>query len=112
VREAARRAIERIRETGEAYFLELTCYRFVGHGIGDDNTKGWMTYRNEDEVAEWRQRDPLEKLYLHLEERGFINLEQVDAIEHEVRAQVDDAIAFAESSPEPPLDSLYDHVYS
>src|SRR5579862_2386738 len=72
VRDAARRAIERIRETGEAYFLELTCYRFVGHGIGDDNTKGWLTYRTEDEVARWKQQDPLRKLFAYLESHGLL----------------------------------------
>src|SRR5579871_2132411 len=40
VRDAAQRALQRIRDTGEAYFLEIDCYRFIGHGIGDDNTGG------------------------------------------------------------------------
>src|SRR5579859_7426962 len=102
MREVAGRAIARIRETSEAYFLEVTCYRFVGHGIGDDNTKGWLTYRNEEEVAEWKLKDPLRKFQAHLESQGYLTHEQAEAIEHKVRAEVDDAIAFAESSPEPP----------
>lgn len=112
VRAAAKRAIERIRETGEAYFLEMDAYRYAGHGIGDDNTKAWTTYRTEEEVAEWRQRDPLHKLYDMLEARGLMTAEQAEAIDREVHEEVEDAIAFAESSPEPPLDSLYDNVFS
>src|SRR5438105_1064106 len=50
VREVADRAIRRIRETGEAYFLEIQTYRFVGHGIGDDNTHGQKFYRSDKEL--------------------------------------------------------------
>ncbi len=112
VREAASRAIERIRETGEPFFLELTCYRYVGHGIGDDNTGGHKTYRTEGEVAEWRQRDPILRLRDTMEARGFITPEEAESIDEEVKAEVEDAITFAEESPEPPLDGLYENVYS
>ncbi len=112
VREAAQRAIARIRETGEAYLLELDCYRYVGHGIGDDNTKAWTTYRTEEEVAAWRKRDPILQLADTLEARGFLSAEEAEAIDKQVHAQIDAAIAFAEESPEPPLDSLYENVFS
>ena len=112
VRDAAERALAHIRETGEAYFLELTCYRYVGHGIGDDNTKAWQTYRNEEEVAEWRKRDPIANLWDKLEANGMLTAEQAAAIDAEIQAEVEEAIAFAENSPEPPLDSLYDNVYT
>ena len=110
--EVTGRAIERIRETGEPYFLEINCYRFVGHGIGDDNTKGWLTYRTESEVDEWRQRDPLILLHKHMEALGYINDEQAEALDAEVMDEVNEGIAFAENSPEPPLDSLYENVFS
>jgi pyruvate dehydrogenase E1 component alpha subunit len=112
VHEAAKKAIARIRKTGEAYFLEMDCYRFVGHGIGDDNTKGWATYRTESEVDEWRKRDPILQLGEHLEKIGVLNDAQIDKIEAEVRREVEEAIAFADASPEPPLDSLYENVFS
>jgi pyruvate dehydrogenase E1 component alpha subunit len=108
VREAAQRAIRRVRETGEAYLLEMDCYRFVGHGIGDDNTKGWTTYRTEDEVADWRRRDPLVTLRDYL----LLPAAEAERIDEEVKAEVEEAIAFAETSPEPPLDSLYENVFS
>ena len=112
VREATRRAIERIRETGEAYFLEMTCERFVGHGIGDDNTKGWQTYRTQEQIDEAKLHDPLLRLRDTLEVRGYLTEELADRLEEEVQAEVEDAVAFAEASPEPPLDSLYENVYS
>lgn len=112
VREAAQRAIAHIRETGEAYFLEMDCYRYVGHGIGDDNTGGQKTYRTEEEVAKWRKRDPLVQLQAHLEKRGYVTAKQLEEMEREVKDEVEEAIAFGESSPEPPLDSLYENVFS
>ncbi|MBC7527462.1 MAG: pyruvate dehydrogenase (acetyl-transferring) E1 component subunit alpha [Chthonomonadaceae bacterium] len=112
VREAASRALKHIRETGEAYFLEITCYRYVGHGIGDDNTKAWKTYRDENEVDEWRQRDPIANLYRYLEENNLITREQSDKMDEEIKAEVAEAVRFADESPEPPLDSLYENVYS
>ncbi len=112
VRDTVNRAIARIRETGEAYFLEMDCYRFVGHGIGDDNTKAWMTYRNEEEVNEWRQRDPLLRMRDALEAKGLISPDEAERLDKEVREEVEEAVAFAEASPEPPLDSLYENVFS
>lgn len=112
VREKVNKAIERIRKTGEAYFLEMECYRFVGHGIGDDNTKAWTTYRSESEVDEWRKRDPILQLGAYLEDNGIMNDAQLDALDAEVQQEVEEAIAFAEASPEPPLDSLYENVFS
>lgn len=112
MRRVAERVVKRIRETGEAYFLNVECYRFVGHGVGDDNTGGQKFYRSEDEVKKWRQRDPLVQIIRDLKLKGYINDEQIEAIEAEVKAEVDDAIQFAENSPEPPLDSLYENVFS
>ena len=112
MREAATRAIARIRETGEAYFLQVDCERFVGHGIGDDNTKGWKTYRTQEQIDEAMLRDPLLRLRDTLEARGYLTEELNDRLEAEVQAEVEDAVAFAEASPEPPLDSLYENVYS
>jgi len=112
VRQAAERALRRIREMGEPYFLELETYRFVGHGIGDDNTGGQKFYRTQEEVERWKQRDPILLLRRALEERGLLSPQEADQIEAEVRARVQDAIQFAEESPEPPLDALYENVFS
>lgn len=112
MREAANRALAHIRETGEAYFLDVECYRFVGHGIGDDNVGGQKLYRTDEEVEKWRQRDPLLQIIRDLKERGYISEEQIEAIEAETKLEVEDSIVFAEASPEPPLDSLYEHVFS
>lgn len=108
----AERVIRRIRETGEAYFLEMECERFVGHGIGDDNTQAWKTYRTQAHIDEARARDPLPRLYSYLEDKGVLTAEIEDEMDREIQQEVEEAIAFAEASPEPPLDSLYENVFS
>lgn len=112
VRDVAKRAIDRIRRSGEPYFLEVQTYRFVGHGIGDDNTQGHKFYRTEDEVEHWRKRDPIPLLQRTLEARGLLSAAEAERIDRECREEIDDAVHFAESSPEPPLDSLYENVFS
>ena len=73
MRDAAKRALDRIRETGEAYFLQVDCERFVGHGIGDDNTKAWQTYRTPEELERIKNDlDPLRKLQDMLLKDGYL----------------------------------------
>jgi pyruvate dehydrogenase E1 component alpha subunit len=105
-------ALKRIRETGEAYFLEMNTYRFIGHGVGDDNTQGYKFYRSEEEFEDWKRKDPIVKLGEVLKSRGLLSNEEAEAIDQEVHHIVEESIAFAEASPEPPLDSLYENVFS
>jgi TPP-dependent pyruvate/acetoin dehydrogenase alpha subunit len=112
VLKVAQRVIDRMRETGEPYFLEMECQRFVGHGIGDDNTKAWTTYRTQAQIDEARKRDPIVLLYNNLSERGLLTDAEAERLDKEVAAEIEEAIAFAEASPEPPLDSLYENVFS
>ncbi|HLJ58084.1 MAG TPA: thiamine pyrophosphate-dependent enzyme [Chthonomonadaceae bacterium] len=112
VLKVARKAIDRMRDTGEPYFLQIDCERFVGHGIGDDNTKAWTTYRTQAQIDEARKRDPIVLLYNALSARGLLSDADAERMDAEVAAEIEEAIAFAESSPEPPLDSLYENVYS
>ncbi len=112
VLKVAQRVIDDMRETGEPYFLEMACERFVGHGIGDDNTKAWTTYRTQSQIDEARKRDPLVLFYNALSERGILSDAEAERLDKDVAIEVEDAITFAESSPEPPLDSLYENVYS
>ncbi len=112
VRDAAKRALERIRETGEAYFLEMDCERFVGHGIGDDNTKGWQTYRTQEEIARHQGTGPAPETARHAPRRRLPDPTRRGQVRAGSSRSVEDAVAFAESSPEPPLDSLYENVFS
>jgi pyruvate dehydrogenase E1 component subunit alpha len=93
VREAARRAAESIRAGGGPHFLELRTYRFRAHSMYDPEL-----YRDKDEVAAWRQRDPVDALGATLRDAGALDEAGRAVIDREVAAEVDDAVAFAESA--------------
>jgi pyruvate dehydrogenase E1 component alpha subunit len=107
VLEVAERAAQRVRETGAPYAIEAITYRIAPHGAADFLER----YRTKDEVAEWRQRDPIGLVEARLLDAG-VPEETLDAIKAEAKATVDEAVRFAEQSPEPPLDELYTDVYA
>jgi hypothetical protein len=86
--------------------VEALTYRFRGHSAADPEV-----YRSKDEVEQWRERDPILSFAKVLQDAGVITQEVFD--EHDRRAIeiVDEAVEFADSSPEPALESLYDNVY-
>jgi pyruvate dehydrogenase E1 component alpha subunit len=111
VREVADRAIRRMRKQGKPHFLEAMCYRFVGHGVAD-NPQQQRFYRAEEEIEGWKARDPIKALWQRLERDRMVTAEQAAEIDAGIQREIEEAVAFAESSPEPPLDSLYENVFS
>ncbi|MDR3710278.1 MAG: thiamine pyrophosphate-dependent enzyme [Capsulimonadaceae bacterium] len=98
VRKVTSEIVGKMRTTPYPHFLECITYRYVGHGAADD-AKTQATYRNQDEVEEWRQRDPLGVIETVLRSRHLVD----DARVHEMdRAGIDyahAAIDYADSSP-------------
>jgi pyruvate dehydrogenase E1 component alpha subunit len=86
-------AIERARTTGEPTLVEVVTYRFRGHSMSDPGL-----YRTKDEVEEWKRRDPLNRCRQRLVDLG-IDEAALEALEADVKAEIEDAVAFAESSP-------------
>lgn len=107
VRELADRAIAEVRQDGQPYFIEAVTYRFRGHGAADP-----ATYRNRDEVAEWRQRDPIERVEQYLIDKQWLTQEEADRIQQQVRAEVEEVMRFADESPYPPASALYEHIFA
>jgi pyruvate dehydrogenase E1 component alpha subunit len=107
VLECAHRAANKVRDTGKPYAVEALTYRIVGHGAADFLEK----YRSKDEVKEWRERDPIGLLEHKLIESGKLTEAAVDAIRAEAKRIVDEAVRFAEESPEPDLAEVYTDVY-
>ena len=104
VHEAAGRAIEQARRGDGPTLLECKTYRLCGHSRSDPRT-----YRSKEEEAEWATRDPILRLATSLKEAGRATDEDLAEIEREVTAVIDDAVAFAESSPSPePQEALED----
>jgi pyruvate dehydrogenase E1 component alpha subunit len=96
-----------VRETGKPYALEVHTYRLAPHGAADFLER----YRTKEEIAEWRKRDPIGILEVRLLEMG-VDEEKLNEIKAGAKELVDEAVHFAEESPDPPLDELYTDVYA
>ncbi len=107
VRRVAERIIPQVRETRKPVLLEVMTYRYRGHGAADPGN-----YRTREEVEEWRQRDPIGVVEAWLLEQGAITEQDVERIHKEVQAEVDECLRFAEESPWPAPDALYECVYA
>lgn len=105
--EAARRAVTTIRSGGGPCFLEIQTYRFRAHSMYDPEF-----YRSKAEVEEWKERDPIDLLRRMLEEEGALAAGAVDALEADVQAEIEDAVAFAEAGALEPVSELERFVYS
>jgi TPP-dependent pyruvate/acetoin dehydrogenase alpha subunit len=108
VYKAARDAVARARQGLGPTLLECTTYRFMGHSGPYAIEPFGQPYRTRDEIARWRTRDPLRRLKQQLRDDG-VPESRFEAIHAEVEALMDDAVEFAEASPEPlPAEALDD----
>jgi pyruvate dehydrogenase E1 component alpha subunit len=105
--EAAHRAIEIVRSGKGPFLLEATTYRFRGHSMGDPER-----YRKQEEVKKWEESDPIGIFRKYLTENKIATDKSLDEIDTQVLGEVEKAVEFAESSPEPTMEDLYKDVYS
>ncbi|MCW2991352.1 MAG: pyruvate dehydrogenase (acetyl-transferring) component subunit alpha, partial [Solirubrobacterales bacterium] len=99
-------ALRIAREERRPILVEALTYRFRGHSMADPEE-----YRSKEQVAEWRKRDPLITFGDRLVAEDVIDDGQREQMDAEAVARVDAAVAFADSSPFPTPESLYDDVY-
>ena len=109
VREAMDRAVTRARAESKPTLLEIKTYRYVGHSMSD---AAHGTYRTKDEVDEYRRRDPIAVLADLMKAGGYWDDGRHDALVTEVQAEVEDAVTFADASPDPDPSALYTDVYA
>ena len=107
VRAAVQEAIDRARADGTPTLLEVRTYRFMGHSMSDAVSG---TYRSKQELDEHMKRDPIVLLRVQMQEAGEITDEQIAQLDEELKAEVQDAWDFADQSPEPPLEALWQDV--
>lgn len=109
VHEAALEAVERARTGGGPSLIEAKTYRFYNHhGVQNLGLK----YRSDDEVAQWKERDPIFTLEDRMIENKVATRQQFDDIWADWRAAIDRAIQFAEESPLPTPDQVLVDVYT
>ena len=107
VYEASRKAIEAVRAGNGPMLLEFTTYRFRGHSMGDPER-----YRKQDEVRRWQENDPIGIHRKYLVENKLASSKTLDDVDAKVMDEVEQAVQFAEASPEPTLEDLYADVYA
>ncbi|QLL29690.1 pyruvate dehydrogenase (acetyl-transferring) E1 component subunit alpha [Thermosynechococcus sichuanensis E542] len=107
VRTVAEAAIARARAGEGPTLIEALTYRFRGHSLADPDE-----LRSKEEKEFWLKRDPIKKLGAYLVEQELATTEDLRAIEQKVQAIVEDAVAFAEESPEPKPEELYDYIFA
>jgi pyruvate dehydrogenase E1 component alpha subunit len=105
VRAATEEALEHVRKEGP-YLLEVVTYRFRGHSMGDPER-----YRESDEVQKWKDDDPIGIFRNYLLENGHFDMETLDAEDQNVDEEIRQAVQFAETSPNPPPEALYEDIY-
>ncbi len=106
--ECAERVTARARESGAPYAVEAATYRLAAHGAADF----FESYRTKDEVAEWRERDPIGLLERRLQEADVLDADAIEQIKSKAADVVAEAVQFADSSEQPSGDQLYVDVYA
>jgi pyruvate dehydrogenase E1 component subunit alpha len=106
VYQATTEAIARAREADGPSLIEAVTYRFRGHSMSDPGE-----YRSKREERIWQERDPIKRFRQLLIGERRLSEARLDAIDKEIDATIEDAVRFADESPEPPLDELTKNVY-
>lgn len=106
VYEATRTAVEHCRSGKGPYFIEAMTYRYRGHSMADPEL-----YRVKEEIEQARKRDCIERLKAQMMAAGMLDADGFAELEARVEAVVNEAVDYAERSPQPALETLFDHLY-
>jgi hypothetical protein len=107
VREGVAEGIRQAREEQRPTLLEAFTYRYKGHSAADPEV-----YREREEVEEWQEKDPIEQFARRCREAGVLGEREVEQARAAAEEAVKAAVEFAEASPEPPLDTMYESLYA
>ena len=107
VESATQKAVELVRHGGGPYFIEYRTYRFRAHSMYDAEL-----YRTKDEVAQWKQRDPIALFEQQLRAQGALEDADLQKMESTIADEIAEAMAFAEAGPWEPLEDLTKDVYT
>lgn len=107
VYEYIQNAAEYARSGKGPVFIEAQTYRYFGHSKSDRNL-----YRTKDEIEEWKDRDPINRFEKLLLDANLINQDQIEEINQEMNRLIDEAVEFAENSPDPDVNNVMEWVYA
>lgn len=106
VHEAVAKAAKHIRSGKGPYFLEICTYRYRGHSVSDP-----ANYRTKDEVNEYKAKDPIKVLEKEILDNKIGTEDEIKAIKAAVKAEIEEAVAFAEAGSFPPAEDIYKDAY-
>jgi len=107
VREGVAEGIRQAREEQRPTLLEAFTYRYKGHSAADPEV-----YREREEVEEWQEKDPIEQFARRCREADVLGEREIEQARAAADEAVKAAVEFAEASPEPPLDTMYENLYA
>ncbi len=107
VYDAVSRAAARARSGNGPTLIEAVTYRWRGHSKSDR-----QAYRTREEVKEWQARDPIPRFARRLAAAGMLTEAQYQALPAQARQRIEEAVRFAEDSPEPDVATILDGVYA
>lgn len=107
VYDAARAAVDRARAGEGPTLMECVAYRFEGHHEGDT-----QFYRDEEEVEEWRQKDPLETYPRMLIDEGVLSEKEYESMQEQIQDEMKDAVEFARESQYPEPEQAYEGLFA
>jgi TPP-dependent pyruvate/acetoin dehydrogenase alpha subunit len=102
---AVQEALEKARN-GKPVLIEAMTYRIEDHTTSDDSTR----YRDDEEVEEWKKKDPLKRFRDYLKEQGIWN-DELEEFEQEAKEKIDQAAQEAIDMDDPEFDEMFDYVY-
>jgi pyruvate dehydrogenase E1 component alpha subunit len=106
VYEAMTKAAEHVRSGKGPYYLEINTYRYKGHSVSDP-----AKYRPKEEVESYKERDPVKMEEARILKNHIATKEEIEAIKDKIKQEIDEAEAFAETSPYPDPSELYTDNY-
>ncbi|MBI2855917.1 MAG: pyruvate dehydrogenase (acetyl-transferring) E1 component subunit alpha, partial [Chloroflexi bacterium] len=106
VRDVTEEVVESVRGGQGPFLIEAIAYRFRGHSMADP-----AEYRTKTEEALWRKKDPIATFGTWLRDEKMASQEELEALGRDVEREVEEAIRFADESPFPEPDALYEDVY-
>ena len=92
---------------GKPFFVEVQTYRYRGHSMSDP-----QKYRTKEELESKKDEDPIVRVKQYLLDHDLMTLDALDAIDDAVKAEVNASVAFADASPEPAIETMYEDVYA
>ena len=109
--EAVTQAVERARSGQGPSLVEGRTYRYYDHSLGLGRILQ-QPYREDDEVEQWKQRDPIKLHKALLLEQAIVTQAEIDQLENEVKEQIEEAITFARESPYPEPSALFEDMFA